>query len=74
MQGKLLIIWKLKVWQCTPSKFLNMSSVFVTGGGGYLGEKLCRYLLQNGYSSVTAFDVYYSDDENDVDGLIKIKV
>ncbi len=53
-----------------------MKTALVTGGGGFVGGKLCRYLLQNGYSSVTAFDIHHSNDgeEEDSDGLQKIKV
>lgn len=33
-------------------------SAFVTGGGGYVGGKLCEGLAARGYA-VTAFDVRY---------------
>ena len=46
-------------------KLINMSekAAFVTGGGGYLGSKLCRELVRNGYS-VTAFDLNFPETED----------
>lgn len=44
----------------------------VTGGGGYVGEKLCEALCERGYA-VTALDVRYTNaDERE--NLRKIKV
>ena len=54
-----------------------MSVACVTGGGGFVGGKLCRYLLnEGGYLKVVALDVYFSDEEEKepLPGLKKIKV
>ena len=52
-----------------------MNTALVTGGGGFVGSKLSQYLLRNGYSSVVAFDIYHSSDQDEeVDGLQKIQV
>ena len=53
---------------------LNMGVALVTGGGGYVGNKLCLELLKNrGYKQVIAFDVFFTDEE-EVEGLVKRKV
>ena len=46
-------------------------AAFVTGGGGYVGSKLCRELLSNGYS-VTAFDLVFPDQATP--GIIAVRV
>ena len=48
------------------------SKAFVTGGGGYVGQKLCEELVRRGYQ-VTAFDVHFLD-ESDIPGLSRVKV
>ena len=48
-----------------------MKSAFVTGGGGYLGRKLCRELAMCGYV-VTAFDLAFPDAE--IAGVTNIRV
>ena len=45
----------------------------VTGGGGYLGSRLCRELVDVGYK-VTAFDVCYRDDTGATDEIRKLQV
>ncbi len=46
----------------------------VTGGGGYLGNRLCKELLERGYE-VTALDVnYFSDWEEGNSRIKQIKV
>lgn len=51
-----------------------MKAAFVAGGGGYLGSKLCRELVRNGYS-VTAFDLIFLEPKNDEkSGIINIQV
>ena len=45
----------------------------VTGGGGYLGSRLCRELVDVGYE-VTAFDVCYRNDTGPADEIRKLKV
>jgi nucleoside-diphosphate-sugar epimerase len=44
----------------------------VTGGGGYVGGRLCTAILERGYT-VTAVDVHFQDAE-DQDGIRKVKV
>ena len=39
----------------------------MTGGGGYVGSKLCQQLLERGYV-VTSFDLHYPEDDDS--GLI----
>lgn len=41
-----------------------MKAAFVTGGGGYLGSKLCCELVSNG-CSVTAYDLSFPDVESE---------
>ena len=41
----------------------NMYHALVTGGGGYLGTKLCKGLSRLGYR-VTAYDVHFVDNED----------
>ena len=49
-------------------------AAFVTGGGGYLGSKLCRELVIKGYS-VTAFDVNFPETEDpEQSGIKNIRV
>ena len=48
------------------------SRALVTGGGGYLGQKLCEELVRRGYK-VTAFDVHFQD-ESEVSGITRVKV
>lgn len=51
----------------------NSGVSLVTGGGGYVGNKLCLELLKNrGYKQVIAFDVFFTVQE-EVEGLVKIK-
>ena len=45
---------------------------FVTGGGGYVGSRLCSQLAERGYT-VTAFDLHYPDEDQG-DGIQRIKV
>ena len=53
---------------------LNTRVALVTGGGGYVGNRLCLELLKNrGYKQVVAFDVFFTVQE-EVQGLVKIKV
>ena len=51
---------------------LSMTAAFVTGGGGYLGSKLCRELARRGYS-VTAFDLNFLEEELEA-GVTHIQV
>ena len=51
---------------------LSKKRAFVTGGGGYLGSKLCEELTSLGYT-VTAFDVFFVND-SDTPGITKLKV
>lgn len=44
----------------------------VTGGGGYVGGRLCTALHDRGYV-VTAVDVHFLDEEKQ-DGVKKVKV
>lgn len=44
----------------------------VTGGGGYVGGRLCTALVKKGYA-VTAVDVHFQD-EGEQDGIHKVKV
>ena len=44
----------------------------MTGGGGYVGNELCKALCGRGYE-VTAFDVQFLDN-GEVQNLRKIKV
>ena len=44
----------------------------MTGGGGYVGGRLCTALLKRGYA-VTAVDVHFQDEEEQA-GLQKVKV
>ncbi|XP_019850393.1 PREDICTED: short-chain dehydrogenase/reductase family 42E member 1-like [Amphimedon queenslandica] len=46
-------------------------SAVVTGGGGYVGSRLCRQLVKEGYDKVTAIDVHFIEDEKE--GANKIK-
>lgn len=39
-----------------------MKKALVTGGGGYIGNKLCTALCERGYK-VTALDVHYLNKE-----------
>ena len=50
-----------------------MYYALVTGGGGYLGTKLCKSLLRLGYS-VTAYDVHFVGDEDAEPAIERIKV
>ena len=50
-----------------------LSTAFVTGGGGYVGSRLCKELLVSGYDRVIAFDIYFIDKEQE-DKLEKIEV
>lgn len=52
-----------------------MKAAFVTGGGGYLGGKLCHELSKSG-CSVTAYDLSFLDAENESQtvGISKIHV
>ena len=52
-----------------------MKAAFVTGGGGYLGSKLCRELVRDGYS-VTAYDLSFHGVENELQatGINRIHV
>ena len=44
------------------------SSSIVTGGGGYVGNRLWHQLVTSGYTEVTAIDVHFiKDEENGVD-------
>ena len=45
----------------------------VTGGGGYIGNKLCLALLQRGYQ-VTSLDLHYQEEGEEREGLRKIHV
>ena len=47
--------------------------VFVTGGGGYIGNRLCEALEARGYV-VTAFDLRYLTKENDDDSIHRVQV
>lgn len=49
-----------------------MSRAFVTGGGGYVGGKLCTALCERGYA-VTAADVQFLD-KVEQDGVRKVEV
>ena len=50
-------------------------SALVTGGGGYVGNRLCHQLVTSGYTEVTAIDVHFiKDEKNGVDAVNKIKV
>ena len=51
---------------------LSKKRAFVTGGGGYLGSKLCDELVNNGYT-VTSFDLFFAND-SDAPGITKVKV
>lgn len=44
----------------------------MTGGGGYVGGKLCTALLERGYA-VTAVDVHFQDGVED-SGIQRVKV
>ena len=50
-----------------------LSTAFVTGGGGYVGSRLCKELLESGYTRVIAFDIHFIDKEQE-DKLEKIEV
>ena len=41
---------------------MSVKAAFVTGGGGYVGSKLCCELVRRGYS-VTAFDLNFQETE-----------
>ena len=45
---------------------------FVTGGGGFIGDQLCKGLVEKGYA-VTAFDLRYLDKDKD-DSVQRIQV
>ena len=40
-------------------------SAVVTGGGGYVGSRLCQELVKEGYDKVTAIDVHFIGDERE---------
>ncbi len=48
------------------------TAALVTGGGGYVGGKLCTALHERGYA-VTAVDVHFLD-KTEGDGLNKVEV
>ena len=50
-----------------------LSTAFVTGGGGYVGSRLCKELLKSDYARVIAFDVYFTNKEQE-DKLEKVEV
>ena len=50
----------------------TMKKAVVTGGGGYIGCRLCSALLEKGYT-VTALDIQFLAGE-ERDGLKKVKV
>ena len=50
-----------------------MYYALVTGGGGYLGTKLCENLLRLGYR-VTAYDVHFVEKEGAEPEIERIKV
>ena len=53
---------------------MSKRAAFVTGGGGYLGSKLCRELVRNGYS-VTAFDLnFFETEDPEQSGIKNIRV
>lgn len=43
----------------------------VTGGGGYVGTRLCMALVQKGYE-VTALDIHHQQEESSKTCQIKI--
>lgn len=50
------------------------AKTLVTGGGGFVGGKLCRYLCIEQCSSVIAFDIHHCDDGEEEANLQKITV
>ena len=46
---------------------------FVTGGGGYIGNRLCEALAAREYT-VTAFDLRYLTKENVSDSIHQVQV
>ena len=52
-----------------------MNRCLVTGGGGFVGDKLCRYLLHKGCPSVTSYDIYHSSDNEPLpEGILEVTV
>ena len=49
-----------------------MKRAVVTGGGGYVGEKLCSALLEKGYA-VTALDIHFLNEGGSSD-IRKVEV
>ena len=50
-----------------------MKKALVTGGGGYVGIRLCRKLVEKGYE-VTALDIHFVDEEGEEEGIKKVQV
>ena len=48
------------------------AKALVTGGGGYVGNKLCKALREKGYE-VTALDIHFQD-RGESEGIKKIEV
>ncbi len=53
-------------------RFPKMKKAAVTGGGGYIGGKLCSALLEKGYT-VTALDTQFLSGE-ETSGIKKVQV